>query len=379
MTALPVRDAVSNYEKISRIGEGTYGVVYKARDRTTGEVVALKQVRMERERDGIPVTSMREIRVLQQCRHPNIVHLKKVVTGSKPDSIFLVFEYCTHDLGQLVDAMPRPFSPSEVKCLMLQLLEAVNFLHSHWIMSRDLKLPNLLLTNSGQLKICDFGLARYFHTSDESYTPKVVTLWYRAPEIFLGQDAYTEAIDMWAVGCIFGELLRNEPLFPGRSEAEMLERMVRLLGSPHENIWPGFTQLPEAGSLKFPSQPYNFVAREFPNASVGAISLLKKLLMYDPGQRLSARAALRHGYFQEQPPPKQPADFPTFPSAHDTGLRQRHQRRAEMEQQEDMHRHRQPAKRSRAQQEAEERFGEAFGTQGGQNRGHAGQKRSRNL
>lgn len=187
----------------------------KARDRTTGEIVALKKVRMERERDGLPVTSMREIRVLQMCRHPNIVHLKKVVTGSKPDSIFLVFEYCSHDLGKLIDMMPRPFSQSEVKCLMLQvspcltcicscqaclpkiisaahltfpsslrfailqLLEAVDHLHSHWIMSRDLKLPNLLLTHDGHLKICDFGLARYFHANEASYTPRVVTLWYR--------------------------------------------------------------------------------------------------------------------------------------------------------------------------------------------------------
>lgn len=360
---LPVLDPVANYEKIKRIGEGTYGVVYKARDRTTGEIVALKKVRMERERDGLPVTSMREIRVLQMCRHPNIVHLKKVVTGSKPDSIFLVFEYCSHDLGKLIDMMPRPFSQSEVKCLMLQLLEAVDHLHSHWVMSRDLKLPNLLLTHDGHLKICDFGLARYFHAHEEAYTPRVVTLWYRAPEILLGQDTYTEAVDMWAVGCIFAELLRNEPLFPAKSELETLQLMTNLLGAPNERIWPGFLKLPNAAKTKFPDQPYNYVEKEYPNVSVAGLSLLNQLLTYDPNKRVTARQALKHPYFQEQPLPKNPSNMPTFPSAHDADAHQSrwHNRRAEMEHQEDMSRHDLAAKHGRAQQELDLRFGDAFG------------------
>ncbi|KAK3264188.1 hypothetical protein CYMTET_27056, partial [Cymbomonas tetramitiformis] len=155
-------DDVWNYEKINRIGEGTYGVVYRARHKPTNEIVALKKVRMDRERDGVPVTAVRELRILQSIDHPNIVKLKKVVTGNKKDSIFLVFEYCEHDLARLVDTMRTPFSEAESKSLFLQLLQAVEFLHRHRIVHRDLKLSNLLFNNRGQLKLCDFGLARYF-------------------------------------------------------------------------------------------------------------------------------------------------------------------------------------------------------------------------
>lgn len=313
---LPALDPVTDYEKIRRIGEGTFGVVYKARDRRTGEIVALKKLRMDRERDGMPVTSVRELRVLQTCKHPNLVELKRVVTGSKLDSVFLVFEYCEHDLGRLVDTMPHPFHESEVKCLMRQLLEALVYLHDRWVMHRDIKMSNLLFTNRGQLKLCDFGLARWFKPWEEGYTPGVVTLWYRAPEVLLGAESYTEAVDIWGAGCVFGELLLNEPLFPGRTEAGMLDLIARLLGSPSERIWPGLAALPGGGSLR-PTQPYNYLRQRFPRLSDEGLDLLNRLLTYDPERRLTARQALRHAYFSERPMPRQPAFMPTFPSAHD--------------------------------------------------------------
>ncbi|KAL4422316.1 hypothetical protein ABPG75_008513 [Micractinium tetrahymenae] len=356
---LPVLDAVSDYEKIKRIGEGTFGIVYKARDKRTGELVALKKLRMERERDGMPVTSVRELRVLQTCRHPNLVELKRVVTGPRLDSVFLVFEYCPHDMGKLVDSLPKPFHESEVKCLMQQLLSAVCYLHDHWVMHRDLKLSNLLFTHCGQLKLCDYGLARYFQPWEEAYTPGVVTLWYRAPEVLLGAEHYTEAVDLWSCGCILAELLRNDPLFPGRTEAAMLSLMSGLLGAPNDRIWPGLRDLPLAHKFSLPPQPYNYLRKEFPQLSDSGIDLLNRLLTYDPEKRITARQALRHPYFTERPLPRLPEYMPSFPSAHDAadseGRGGQHRQRREMEEA-----HGRGVKR-RYQMEERDRFGDAFG------------------
>ncbi|GAB4821329.1 hypothetical protein N2152v2_008375 [Parachlorella kessleri] len=351
---LPVFDSVSEY---------------KARDRKTGDIVALKRLRMDRERDGMPVTSVRELRVLQTCRHPNLVSLLRVVTGPTLDSVFLVFEYCSHDLGRLVDSLRHPFHQSEVKCLLQQvqwcparpvmeeyaefvpagqamklvklwgvadsrspleqrahgagfagsqqLLQAVAYLHDHWVTHRDLKLSNLLYTNDGKLKLCDFGLARYFQPYEERYTPGVITLWYRAPEVLLGCETYTESVDLWGVGCIFAELLKNEPLFPAKTEVSMLEMMCSLLGTPNDRIWPGLPSMPHAATLTLPYQPYNFLKKEFSMLSEAGVDLMNKLLTYDPAKRITARQALRHPYFSERPLPRQPQYMPSFPSAHD--------------------------------------------------------------
>ncbi|GBF94202.1 cell division cycle 2 [Raphidocelis subcapitata] len=319
---LPVLNPVNGeYEKIHRVGEGTYGVVYKARHIPTGRIVALKKVRFERSREGVPVTSVRELRVLQECRHPNIVHLERVVTGSKADSVFLVFEYAEHDLGRLLDAMPTPFTESEVKCLVRQLLSAVAFLHQNAVLHRDIKLSNLLYTAQGDLKLCDFGLARHARPPGAPLTPRVVTLWYRAPELLLGADEYSEAVDCWAVGCVLGELLKHEPLFPAQGERECLDMQCRLLGTPSPRIWPGMVDLPGALDARLHQQPYNNLRRAFPGIGEAGLSLLNGLLTYDPARRLTARGALAHPYFREKPFPKQARDMPTFPSSHEPGFK----------------------------------------------------------
>ncbi|KAK9817392.1 hypothetical protein WJX74_008301 [Apatococcus lobatus] len=315
--ALPVLDDVQDYDKIQRIGEGTYGVVYKAKHKRTGELVALKKLRMEREKDGMPITSVRELRVLQSCRHENIVHLQRVVTGTQPESVFLVFEFCTYDIGRLLDTMTRPFSLPEVKCLFKQLLEGIAFLHSRWIVHRDLKLSNLLLTENGSLKLCDFGLARYFHAYEKALTPRVVTLWYRAPELLLGSELYTEAIDMWAAGCILAELLRMEPLFPAKTELETLQLIAKLLGSPTPRIWPDMTRIEGAAKVKWPDQPYNFMQKVFSKVPAEGVELLNCLLTYDPEKRMTARQALRHPFFTTSPLPRRPEHMPSFPSYFD--------------------------------------------------------------
>ncbi|XP_030542007.1 cyclin-dependent kinase G-2 isoform X2 [Rhodamnia argentea] len=236
--------SVDEFERLNKIDEGTYGVVYRARDKKTGEIVALKKVKMEKEREGFPLTSLREINILLAFHHPSIVDVKEVVVGSNLDSIFMVMEYMEHDLKGLMETMKQPFSQSEVKCLMLQLLEGVKYLHDNWVLHRDLKTSNLLLNNRGELKICDFGLARQYGSPLKPYTHLVVTLWYRAPELLLGAKQYSTAIDMWSLGCIMAEMLSKEPLFNGKTEFDQLDKIFRTLGTPNETIWPGFSKLP---------------------------------------------------------------------------------------------------------------------------------------
>ncbi|XP_026663363.1 cyclin-dependent kinase G-2 isoform X2 [Phoenix dactylifera] len=247
--------SVDEFERLNKIDEGTYGVVYRAKDKKTSEVVALKKVKMEKEREGFPLTSLREINILLSFHHSSVVDVKEVVVGSSLDSIFMVMEYMEHDLKGLMETMKQPFSQSEVKCLMLQLLEGVKYLHDNWVLHRDLKTSNLLLNNRGELKICDFGLSRQYGSPLKPYTHLVVTLWYRAPELLLGAKEYSTAIDMWSLGCIMAELLAKEPLFNGKTEFDQLDKIFRTLGTPNEKIWPGFAKLPGV-KVNFVKQPH---------------------------------------------------------------------------------------------------------------------------
>ncbi|KAJ3137180.1 hypothetical protein HK100_000954 [Physocladia obscura] len=213
-----------------------------------------------------------------------------------------------------MDSMRTPFLQSEIKTLMLQLISACECLHSKWIVHRDLKTSNLLMNNRGMMKVADFGLARRFGDPLGNMTQLVVTLWYRAPELLLGEKKYTTAIDMWSVGCIFAELVNKEPLAPGKGEIDQLDKIFKLLGTPTEQIWPGFLELPVAKSFKFRNQPVNNLKLRFPSLTANGIDLMSRLLTYDPKQRITAAEALKHPYFNESPPPKDPALFPTFPS-----------------------------------------------------------------
>lgn len=314
---------VTEFEKLNRIGEGTYGVVYRARDTVSNEIVALKKVRMEREKDGIPVSGLREISLLLSLKHKNIVQLKEVVVGKHLDSIFLVMEYCEQDLASLLDNMASPFKEAHIKCLMLQLLHGVQYLHDQFIVHRDLKVSNLLLNGKGILKIADFGLARKFGYPYKPMTPIVVTLWYRAPELLLGSKVQTTAVDMWAVGCIFGELLGNKPLMAGKSEINQFELIVDLLGTPSDQLWPGFSSLPGAKSTNFKRQPYNNLKHKFSWLSPAGLTLVNHMLMYDPCKRASAAECLQNSYFVEKPLPVEPDMMPTFPEHRNRNYRKR--------------------------------------------------------
>nr|CAH7753181.1 unnamed protein product [Callosobruchus chinensis] len=261
---------------------------------------------MDLERDGIPVSSLREIQVLLNCRHENIVHLKEVF-------IFLAMEYCEQDLASLLENMQAPFTESQVKCIMLQVLRGLRYLHHNFIVHRDLKVSNLLMTDKGCVKIADFGLARWFGVPLKPMTPSVVTLWYRAPELLLQAPTQTTSVDMWAAGCILGELLGHKALLPGRTEIQQLELIVDLLGTPSDAIWPGFSDLPALQNYTLKQQPYNNLKQKFPWLSAAGLRLLNFLFMYDPRKRATAEECLQSSYFKEPPQPCDPQMMPTFP------------------------------------------------------------------
>ncbi|XP_026462228.1 cyclin-dependent kinase 2-like [Ctenocephalides felis] len=286
-------DGFSNIEKI---GEGTYGVVYKATDNETGKLVALKKIRLENETEGVPSTAMREISILKELKHDCVVELFDVIPVSK--RLYLVFEFLDMDLKRLIDSSSTPFPPGLVKSYMFQLLQGLAFCHSRRVLHRDLKPQNILINSSGHIKLADFGLCRAFGMPIRSYTHEVITLWYRAPEILLGTKFYTTSIDVWSLGCIFAEMMIRKPYFPGDSEIDQLFRIFRLLGTPEEKDWPGIKDLPDYKAMfpKWNPQPTNAIIKE---KHPGAENLLSLMLKYDPIKRISARAALAHKYFND--------------------------------------------------------------------------------
>lgn len=297
---------------MNRLGEGTYGTVYRARDKEKDSIVALKKVRIHVEKEGFPISSLNEIRLLRRLKHPNIVELLEVACGSRPGSVFLVFEYCEHDVGALLDLMERPFSQAEVKGLVLQLLRAVACLHASFVMHRDIKLSNLLLTNKGILKLADFGLACEFTDPPEPNSPNVVTLWYRPPELLLGARTYTHAIDVWSTGCNFGELLNKKPLIPGKAEEHQMQLICELLGTPSSKIWPGLEGLPLYARMSLPICKYNNLRVKFPDTPDTCLELLNKMLTFHPAKRVTAAGSLQHRYFSEPPAPVDPQWMPTW-------------------------------------------------------------------
>ncbi|XP_014554489.1 hypothetical protein COCVIDRAFT_104778 [Bipolaris victoriae FI3] len=307
----------SNFETLNHIEEGSYGWVSRARDITSNTVVALKKVKMDYNQDGFPITALREISILQRCRHNNIVNLHEILSGDDPQECVLVMEFLEHDLKTLQEDMSEPFMASEVKTLLRQLVSGVGYLHENFIMHRDLKTSNILLNNRGQLKIADFGMARHVPPSNAPLTQLVVTLWYRAPELLLGTRDYGTEVDMWSIGCIFGELLAKEPLLQGKNEVDELSLIFSLCGLPSEKTWPQFYRLPNAKSLKMPRDHRNvpgFNRAKFPFLTASGVDLLSSLLTLNPEYRPTAKEILAHPYFKEQPKPKPTEMFPTFPS-----------------------------------------------------------------
>jgi cyclin-dependent kinase 8/11 len=338
------------YAPLGKIGEGTYGLVYKARyaagnghagalqhrGLAAGEaLVAVKKFKSFKSMDGISPTAIREIKLLRELKNRYIVDLVDVMLDEQDKALYLVFDYAEHDLLEMIrwhnsrnNAQPMPMAT--VKSLLHQILQGINYLHMNWIIHRDLKPSNILVTGMdkppnerGCVKIADFGLARLFQSplrplSDVDAV--VVTIWYRAPELLLGAKHYTKAIDLWAIGCIFAELIASKPLFQGVEkerkgddrtpfQADQVDKIFRILGKPNLQSWPGVVELPcwpEAQNWQDYPNVLSTKIPALPHGSPG-YDLLSKLLDYDPVRRITASEALQHDFFKVDPVPQRVA------------------------------------------------------------------------
>jgi len=285
---------MEKYTKIDKVGEGTYGIVYKAKNKENGEIVALKRIRLDSEDEGVPCTAIREISLLKELKHNNIVRLYDVVHTEK--KLTLVFEYLDQDLKKYLDECGGIIPRSAMKSFLYQLLKGIAFCHDHRVLHRDLKPQNLLINKKGELKLADFGLARAFGIPVRSYSHEVVTLWYRAPDVLMGSRKYSTPIDIWSAGCILAEMATGRPLFPGKSASDQLLKIFKILGTPNEKTWPSIAELPDY-KTDFPVYPPQKLTQIVSGLDEDGYDILNKMLQYDPAQRITAHKALAHPYF----------------------------------------------------------------------------------
>jgi len=303
--------ALEGYERTDMIGQGAYGIVYKGKKEDTGDTVAIKRIPFadSTPEGGVPCNVIREISLLRELDHPNVVKLLDIIQAH-PGGLYLVFEYVAHDLKTYMDQHQTSddisdrvgLPPATVKSFLRQIIAGVGCCHTFRILHRDLKPHNLLITGDGkQVKLADFGLARLSAIPNGPYTFEVVTLWYRAPELLLGANRYSTSVDVWSIGCIFAEMATGMPLFPGRSDIDQIFKIFQRKGTPSADQWPAVTRLPHYNA-EFPQWRERPITDQVPMSALGtnnAVDLLTKLLMYDPDRRIACKTALQHPYFFE--------------------------------------------------------------------------------
>ncbi|KAK8605191.1 hypothetical protein V6N13_082642 [Hibiscus sabdariffa] len=311
------------FEKIDKIGSGTYSNVYKAKDLVTDNIVALKKVRFDNLEPESVKFMAREILILRRLDHPNVIKLEGLATSRMSCSLYLVFQYMEHDLAGLAASPIVKFTEPQVKCYMHQLLSGLDHCHNRRVLHRDIKGSNLLIDDGGVLKIADFGLATFFDPNHKHpMTSRVVTLWYRAPELLLGATEYGVGVDLWSAGCILGELLAGKPIMPGRTEVEQLHKIYKLCGSPSDEYWKK-SKLPNATLFK-PREPYKRCIREtFKDFPQSSLPLIDTLLAIDPAERLTATAALRSEFFTTEPYACEPSSLPKYPPSKEMDAKRR--------------------------------------------------------
>lgn len=312
----PYCDESSKYEKVAKIGQGTFGEVFKAREKKSNKkFVAMKKVLMDNEKEGFPITALREIRILQLLKHENVVNLieicrtKATANNRYRSTFYLVFDFCEHDLAGLLSNINVKFSLGEIKKVMQQLLNGLYYIHSNKILHRDMKAANVLITKNGVLKLADFGLARAFSITKNGqanrYTNRVVTLWYRPPELLLGDRNYGPPVDMWGAGCIMAEMWTRSPIMQGATEQQQLIFISQLCGSFTPDVWPGVESLELYQKMELPMGHKRKVRdrlRPYVKDTHG-VDLLDKLLILDPKERTDADSALNHDFFWTDPMP----------------------------------------------------------------------------
>uniref|UniRef100_A0A8R1XYE4 cyclin-dependent kinase n=1 Tax=Onchocerca volvulus TaxID=6282 RepID=A0A8R1XYE4_ONCVO len=286
---------LETYEKLEKLGEGTYATVYKGRSRLTEKFVALKEIRLELE-EGAPCTAIREVSILRDLRHANIVTLHDIIHTER--ILTLVFEYVDRDLKQYLDECQDVISMRNVRLFLVQLLRGLNYCHQRRVLHRDLKPQNLLINEKGELKLADFGLARAKSIPTKTYSNEVVTLWYRPPDVLLGSTDYSTHIDMWGVGCILFEMISGHALFPGSAVEEQLLLIFHMLGTPSSSSHPQMCNSSTFRLCRFPHYRPNSLQNACPRIDQHANDLLHRLLQYEGRKRLSAADALQHSFLQ---------------------------------------------------------------------------------
>jgi len=291
-------EVFGRFQLVEKLGEGTYGKVYQAVSKETGGMFALKKIRIHYEDEGVPGTAIREVSLLKECDHPNVIKLHEVF--SNPSALFLVFEFLDMDLRVYLRRHGAYTDSTRLRSAVCQCFSGVEYCHGHRVLHRDLKPQNVLIDVANhRLKLADFGLARAFSVPLRAYTHEVVTLWYRAPEILLGQSKYANPIDIWSLGCIVAEMATAQALFPGDSEIDTIFKMFRVLGTPTEEVWPGVSQLRDFKKEfpKWEDTHLRDVRANGPSLGDAGIDIVTLCLQFNPVQRPSARRLLVHPFF----------------------------------------------------------------------------------